>query len=159
MHHETAVAVADLAFGARKRKIERKPLHRKVNHAECLAHQIRAAMFRKNGHQRILRHVVDFDIVIAARLSQKGIADPAAYQKSAATGLANLACNFEEASRQIRLEPFSRKRLDFCHRFNPPYSNEPASAADVSAAAPLVASDADVSAAVVAALSAPFTPL
>ena len=69
MHHEAAVAIAHLAFGTRERKIEREALHGQVNHAESLAHQIRAAVLRKNRNKRVLRHIVDFDIVVAAGLA------------------------------------------------------------------------------------------
>ena len=69
MHHETAVAIAHLAFGAREREIKRQTLHGQVNHAESLAHQIGAAVFGKNWNKGVLRHVVDFDIVVAARLA------------------------------------------------------------------------------------------
>ena len=44
MHHETAMPVTDLAFCTRKREIERKPLHRQMDDAKSLPHEIRAAV-------------------------------------------------------------------------------------------------------------------
>ena len=95
MHHETAVTVAHLAFRAREREIERKPLHGEVNHAKSLPDQIRAAIFRKYWHEGILRHVVDFDIVVPAALAQKRIAYPAAHQEGATARIADIACDFQ----------------------------------------------------------------
>ena len=44
MHHETAMPVTDLAFCTRKREIERKPLHRQMDDAKSLPHEIRATV-------------------------------------------------------------------------------------------------------------------
>ena len=44
MHHETAVAIADFAFGTREREIEREALHRQMNHAKRFAHKIRTTV-------------------------------------------------------------------------------------------------------------------
>ena len=99
MHHETAVAVTDLAFGTRERKVERKPLHRQVNHAERLAHQVRAAVLRKNRHQGILRHVVNFNVVVAAGLAEECVTHPSAHQKGTAARLADISRDFQQAPR------------------------------------------------------------
>ena len=108
MHHETAMAVAHLALGAREREIERQSLHGKVNHAKRLPDQVRAAVLREDRHQRVLRHIVDFDIVVAACFSQERIADPAAHQIGTATRVADIARNFQQTVRQFRLEPLPR---------------------------------------------------
>ena len=115
MHHESAVAVTHLAFGARKREIERESLHGEMDDAERLPDQVRTAVLRENGHERVLRHVVYLDIVVAARPAQKSVADPAAHQEGTAARLADIARDFQKASRQIRFEPLSRKRLYFRH--------------------------------------------
>ena len=44
MHHETAVAIADFAFGTREREIEREALHRQMDHAKSLPDKIRTAV-------------------------------------------------------------------------------------------------------------------
>ena len=95
MHHESAVPVTHLALGAREREIERQSLHGEVNHPERFPDQIGAAILRKNRHQSVLRHVVDFNIVVPAGLAQEGIADPTAYQEGTATRVADIARDFQ----------------------------------------------------------------
>ena len=44
MHYETAMTIANLAFGTREREIEREAFHRQMNHAKRLTHKICAAV-------------------------------------------------------------------------------------------------------------------